>query len=211
MEFEDRLGTQYRYMDVQVGSLWSFLDLPAGKPMGGSRRLFQVTVKDDPRTNMQMPGRLPAPEMFSIDRITISIGERALVTDTWEFVQCTALRFILGNKVILQHHLLTLPTIADVGAPIWTCEYCRAVYAGSTECPGCGARSVRVDLVNYSGKGGRTWYIDVGSIPVPIPYEVCFYVELETHTPVNVTKPVDGGYPMCIVVGLHGLHARVVQ
>jgi hypothetical protein len=182
---------QDRY-DVAHGFLWDSVSLKAHQR---SERLVQLfsqpiglvdpygfpenRIKTLADTNMQQSQRLPAPESFNIERVIFTFSRSTTDHDLYDFAERGVFSFWLGCRYYLRSQLISLPSTGATEAPIRICDFCSGVYAGGTQCPGCGASSFTLASLGEK-HAGRGFVLELHKqLAMRIEQQQQFYVTIE--------------------------------
>lgn len=154
--FQDSAYVRYQ-MDIQTGALWDSLELKPGD-LYGLQPLSQLFARGpigrtQADTNMIRCGELLPPEAFAISRLVFTFSRDTHDADLYAVAEQTYWALWIGCKYYLSGVLISMPTVQPMPAPLHICGFCAGVFANSTQCPGCGARSW--SLAHFDGGDGR--------------------------------------------------------
>lgn len=200
--------------DVQHGHLWDSIVIQPERRLRGVKLFHCPIGNTDPYddhvktladTNLSMWGRLPMPEEFLVKRLIFTFSKAAADPDVYNVAESAVYRFILGQKIYLTSHLISLnQAAAEVAAPFHRCDFCHSLFVQRTECPGCGARQFTLTTLGSSAEVGRQFYQDI-AYPLWIGEQEDFYMGFEE----SAAPPLSG--PVKMWVHLEGDHARGIQ
>ena len=196
------------YFDVQHGALWDSVSLPAGATLTPRINLFEDPLRSDSTrtlvdTNMTQSRKLDAPESFQIQRVVLTFSATVDNRDFYSILERLTWTVWIGQKRYLWAVAISMPTANNIPAPVRACTFCRRVYVGCDECPGCGATSFTLPVPELD-QGGKRFYMDL-IWPVDILNQMSFFATLELGTPHTLWKDFKMWFH------LEGLHARGTQ
>jgi hypothetical protein len=183
-------------VDVQHTPIYDTVTIAAGGTLSNLTSAFFQNVgpqsnKTLAQTNMNQPGRLQAPEAFSIFAIRLRISEDILRADLITIMNGFALQFIIGQKT---YNL----------APVWQYNPGGGIF-------GQGATAAGPVTPSTLGNGvpART-HMHKLAIPIVIENQANFSASL-VGTSQTLTAGGSGGTGATLQLLLDGLYARGVQ
>jgi hypothetical protein len=183
-------------VDVQHTPIYDTVTIAAGGSLSALTSAFFQNVgpqsgKTLALTNMNQPGRLQAPEAFSIFSFRLRISENILPADLVTIMNGFAMQFIIGQKA---YNL----------APLWHYNAGGGIFSSATALAG-GVST------GFAGNGvpART-HMHKLAIPIVIENQANFSASLQ-GTAVTLTASGSGGTGATIQLLLDGLYARGVQ
>jgi hypothetical protein len=146
-----------------------------------------------------------------VEQIQVCIGSSALIEDARELIEHTRLKFVIGSRLWFDSPLMFMESTEEPWAPIWTCEYCRAVFAATASCPGCGSHQLKAELhaiTNRSTAGyALRFHFGEKSRHPYIATQEAFYVQTEWMGSHTRQARADLSVTVCLIGG----HRRRTQ
>lgn len=196
-------------MDVVSGQIWDSFNADRGFTFANRHNLFDRSVNhivSYADTNMEMPNKLPAPEMFLIKRVVFTFSKSCEDSVIYGFAERAVWSLWIGQKRYAHAVLISLPTtVQNVMAPIRICSFCQSVYCGDRACTQCGATQFTLGKWDLGqAEVGRQFILELLQ-ELPILCQQTFRAEIECRP----MYTLDG--PLRMWCHLEGLHARGVQ
>ncbi len=193
-------------VDVQPGSLYDTLEFGPGERLPSFLRLFDTPVSNSKRlekTNLVLARRLPAPEMFAVDRISFAVLEGSSPIAEAQ-IKDACWTFQLGEK----YYRRSTMNMMNVGAfqevvTMRRCAYCERIHVQQV-CPGCGAAEFTAwasEQVPSSIVRSEHWLEHKPNLV--IVHSMSFVMTMQS------SESIQG--PLRLRCWLSGLHARGVQ
>ncbi len=183
-------------VDVQHTPIYDTVTIAAGGSLSSLTSAFFQNVgpqsnKTLAQTNMNQPGRLQAPEAFSIFSFRLRIGENILQADMLTIMSGFAMQFVIGQK---SYNL----------APLWHYNAGGGIFG-----TGATAAGPVTPSVLSNGVPART-HMHKLAIPIVIENQANFSASLQ-GTAVTLTAGGSAGTGATLQLLLDGLYARGVQ
>jgi hypothetical protein len=193
-------------MDVQPGSLYDTLEFGPGEQLPRSLYLFTEpsnASKPFGKTNLVNPKKLPAPEMFAVDRISFAVLEGSSAATEAQIKEC-CWHLYIGMKCYRRSTM----SMMNIGAfqevvTMRRCVYCDRIHVQQV-CPGCGAAEFTAwasEQIPTSVVRSEHWLEHRPNLV--ILHNTEFYVTID------LSESIQG--PLRLRCWLSGLHARGVQ
>ena len=193
-------------MDVQPSAIWCRLRFNKGDEFTrhNNQKLFALTRNDDMFTNMDRANVLPVPCAIAIQKYVISFPRMSNQVDVTRYTSSTLFEFYIGQKPYMRRPLSLMDSNEpDPQAPVWTCQYCSAVFANQDACPGCGSRdfSMTAHLPNRM-PGGTVLFVDIKGHEQTIENQIHFDGRLNCSAGGHLQDDME------VHISLMGLYAR---